>query len=95
MSETHTETIRERKAADLTLESNDISFSKEIVIMMDVVTIYAEIHNIGLANGTNVIINFYDVEDLIGIDTVDVSVKNKENASPFLQNIVSGVQFLQ
>jgi len=69
------------RGADLTLEPIDISFSGENIIIEDTVTIYAEIHNIGLANTTNVLINFYAGEDIIGNDTIDVLAERTENAS--------------
>ena len=58
--------------ADLTLSSIDISFSKSDITLGDTVTIYAKIHNIGLRDANNVFVNFYDEEELIGSDTIDV-----------------------
>jgi len=66
---------------DLNLKSSDISFSKENIISGETVTIYAEIHNIGLINATNAKINFYDGKELIGSYTIDILVGETNTAS--------------
>jgi peptidoglycan/xylan/chitin deacetylase (PgdA/CDA1 family) len=59
---------------DLTLTSNDISFSPQTPSEGEFVTLSAEIHNVGSEPATNVLIGFYDgaptAENLIGTDTL-------------------------
>ena len=66
---------------DLTLGSSDISLSKEDIITGDNITIYAEIHNIGSSNATNVTVSFYDEEIFLGNDTIDILARLTETAS--------------
>ena len=69
------------RGVDLTLSSNDISFSNENIIVGDIVTIYAEIHNIGVLDTTSAVVNFYYEDELIGNDTIDVLFGETETAS--------------
>ena len=69
------------RSADLSSTSNDISFSHKDFITNETIKISAIIHNIGLANATNVLVNFYVEENLIGNDTIDVAGNNTQIAS--------------
>jgi hypothetical protein len=70
---------------DLTLASSDISFSDNVPVSGETVTISAIISNIGEANASNASVSFYDGVPadgvLIGEDVIDVNASETANAS--------------
>ncbi|MFA5055056.1 MAG: alpha/beta fold hydrolase [Dehalococcoidia bacterium] len=70
---------------DLTLESSDISFSDDVLVSGENVTISAMVSNIGEANAVNASIFFFDGEPaddvLIGEDVIDVNAGKTANVS--------------
>ncbi len=70
---------------DLTLNTSDISFSRETPTVGENIALNATIHNIGEADASNASILFYDGEpasgEKIGEDVVNVSVNATANAS--------------
>ena len=66
---------------EITLFLNNVSFSKENIITGDTVTIYADIHNLGSRDMTDIIINFFIKDVLIGTKTIDIKVADKTTTS--------------